>query len=224
VEPEDLSKIWKVIRDAAYTVTSESRTLPTSRFAALIAFAVFTVVCASGTAYFIFHKPTPVDPAVTARAEADHNQLVELRQQVQEVKLEGARKDSALAAMSERVRDVETSNAQLKDSQQKLQAQVKDGQQKLEAQAQEIPLLKGKVASMEKKAVNLTADFMKLVLAAGATTSTTAFAALPNRPKLPPDIEKQIAKVSPDLAKETTKPSCLFWLKNYGLFCDFDQQ
>jgi hypothetical protein len=220
VEPENISKIWKVIREAAYTVTSESRTLPTLRFAALIGFAVFTVVCASGTAYFIFHKPTPIDPAVTARAETDHNQLVELRQQVQELKLEGVRKDSALAAMSERMRDVETSNAQLKDSQQKLQTQ-----------AQDIPLLKGKVVSMEgkvvsmeKKAVNLTADFMKLVLAAGATTSTTAFAAVPNRPKLHPDIEKQIAKISPDLARETTKPSCSFWLKNYGLFCDFDGQ
>jgi hypothetical protein len=213
VEPEDFSEIGKVIREAAHTVSSESRTLATSRFWGIIGFLVFAVVCASGATYFIFYKPTPADPA-----------LGELKQHVQELKLEGARKDSALAAMIERVKDVEASNAQLKDRQQKLEAQVKDGQQKFEAQVQETPLLRGKLASLEKKTERLTADFMKLVLAAGATSFTTSFAAVTNRPKLPPGIEKQIEKISPDLAQETKKPPCLLSLKTYGLFCDFDGQ
>ena len=176
-----------------------SRTLPAARFWALIGLAVFTIVCLSVSACFVFSKWNPLVQASALQAEADRDKkLDELNRQVQELTSALTRTNVALAEVkSKRQKDVEAYEAQLEDDRQRLG--------KLEAQALEIPLLRAeipllrtKVASLEKAAKRLTVDFVKSVLAAGATPSTPSYANGPNKLKLPPELEK----LSPDLAEE----------------------
>ena len=171
------------------------------------------VSLAVASIYFLYPVFYPPVSASIFRAEAARDQKFEaLKHDVQELTSALARTTSALNVMTrERQKDTEAFEAQLKDSQQKVA--------KLEAQAQDFALLKPRLALIERDSKRLTSDFVKSLLAAGATPSTPSYAPTPNRPKLPPEIEK----LSPDLGDEGKQPHCLLMLKGYALFCDIKQ-
>jgi hypothetical protein len=197
----------KVLIEAAKLAASESQALPSSRFWPLFALVACTIlllaVSAPLTAYSIFYKPDPAAQARSVQAEADRDR------KVQELTSVLGRMTLALAGeKSERQKDNEAYQAQSKEDRQRIA--------KLEAQTQKIAALEGKVASLEKDTKRLIADFVKSLLASGATPSTSTYVPVPNRPKLPPELEK----FSPDLAEEARKPRCLLTLKGYGLLCE----
>src|SRR5216683_1692972 len=77
-----------------------------------------------------------------------------------------------------------------------------------------LPALKAKVASLEKGAKNLTADFVKSLLAAGATPTTPSYTSGPSKLKVP----AELLKLSPDLAGEPRR--CQLTFKGFQLVCD----
>ena len=214
----DYREILEVLTKAADVGSRESVTLPNSRFWGVIAFGVFAVVCASISTVIIFSKsPLFAAPAIQTSAE-----FADLKGQVQKLESALEQTNSALAktnstlaqtnsalnvAKSERAKDQDAHEAQVRDSQQKVV--------RLEAQAQE---MRAKIASLDKEAKRLTADLVKTLLAAGATPSVPSYGPVPNRPKLPPELER----LSPDLAEGPKKPTCLLTLKSYGLLCDLE--
>jgi len=171
----------------------------------LIAFLALIVCCVSVT--------------ISTLSEADRDKrLEELNRLVGEQRSELARTNAALAEVARaRQKDVEAYRAQLKDNQQNL-TQLEAQAQEISSIRAEIPSLRAKVTSIEKAAKRLTGEFVKSLLAAGATPSTPSYASGPNKLKLPPELEK----LSPDLTEATTKSRCLLTLNGFALICDLN--
>jgi septal ring factor EnvC (AmiA/AmiB activator) len=180
-----------------------------ARFWALIGVAVLSIACA-----YVF-------PRVQASADRE-NKLEELSRQVQRLTSAQALTNAALAEVKrERQKDAQVYEA-LEDDRQKLRKQVEA--QALEIYAlraeipaalkTELPALKAKVASLEKGAKNLTADFVKSLLAAGATPTTPSYTSGPSKLKVP----AELLKLSPDLAGEPRR--CQLTFKGFQLVCD----
>lgn len=179
------------------------------------AFRFSTLACGFVIVWMVYGTPRLIpiggDSQAQARVEAERSRRVtELDHKLQELMTDLQRVSGALESERNTYKNVEAAyEALLKENQQK--------STKLDAQAQETASLKAKIASLEKDQKRLMAEFVKSLMAAGATPTVPSYAPPPNRPALPPELEK----LSPDLSKEGEKPRCLLMLKGYGLLCNF---